>query len=482
MKLRLSTCSVAIFAVLASAGIAVAQAPSGQRSTPCNKDADAFAPAVPALEKQDGGPSDAYKVAYNYLVTFYPRWFTYYQSSFGPCNSAAGPNRVTALYQYVVAINNDTLYASSFVTVKDEPVIVTIPAVPLSPGTYTSFSVLQLDLYGNVFSGIPSKTPGLYALTSPGWSGTLPAGATRVNVSLDYSVIIFRADKYVGKEDAQPEAAAFRENLHVASLSDYNADSSSGAVTILPQVAFALPFKTIAVVEIANHPLAFLRQLQKSVHAGTTAPLTADQQALSDSFDSYFAEHKFDPIFAAAAQAAHADVDANYYAHKLSGAQWINFTNIGMWTNTPQGYLDRSSITDYIQFGNNYAAAAYYHSFTDGTGAILDGSRHSYTLTFKAGEQPDVSRFWSLTAYLPLSIELVPNSANKYLVASYTPGLVTADDGSVTIYMSVKQPAGVPAANWLPIPRAPFNILLRAYGPLGSVEAQTYVPPAVVAH
>lgn len=32
-------------------------------------------------------------------------------------------------------------------------------------------------------------------------------------------------------------------------------------------------------------------------------------------------------------------------------------------------------------------------------------------------------RFWPLTAYTPVSFELIPNRANKYLVASYTPGL-----------------------------------------------------------
>jgi hypothetical protein len=40
-------------------------------------------------------------------------------------------------------------------------------------------------------------------------------------------------------------------------------------------------------------------------------------------------------------------------------------------------------------------------------------------------------------------------------------------------------PAGVPMANWLPIPRGPFNIMLRVYGPEGTVEDNTYVPPGI---
>jgi hypothetical protein len=101
-------------------------------------------------------------------------------------------------------------------------------------------------------------------------------------------------------------------------------------------------------------------------------------------------------------------------------------------------------------------------------------------LTFSAKEIPATTRFWSLTAYTPEAIELVPNSADKYLVASYTPGLQTNADGSISIYMARKRPASVPAANWLPIPVGPFNVMLRDYGPAGDVAKKTYVPPGIV--
>ena len=79
----------------------------------------------------------------------------------------------------------------------------------------------------------------------------------------------------------------------------------------------------------------------------------------------------------------------------------------------------------------------------------------------------------------PQAVELVPNAANKYLVASYTPGLQKNADGSISIYMARQLPAGVPAANWLPIPPRRFNVMLRDYGPLGSVLDGTYVPPGI---
>jgi hypothetical protein len=71
-------------------------------------------------------------------------------------------------------------------------------------------------------------------------------------------------------------------------------------------------------------------------------------------------------------------------------------------------------------------------------------------------------RFWSITAYTPEAIELVRNSAEKYVVARYTPGLVTNADGSISIYITRRQPtggftSGGPSQRLLPAPswRAP---------------------------
>src|SRR5262249_10985957 len=118
--------------------------------------------------------------------------------------------------------------------------------------------------------------------------------------------------------------------------------------------------------------------------------------------------------------------------------------------------------------------------FRDGTGFELDGRNpHGYVLMFPAGQLPEAERFWSLTAYTPQSIELVPNPINKYVVASYTEGLEYNADGSLSVYIARDLPRGVPMANWLPIARRQLNIMLRVYGPEGSVADDSYVPPSI---
>ena len=121
-----------------------------------------------------------------------------------------------------------------------------------------------------------------------------------------------------------------------------------------------------------------------------------------------------------------------------------------------------------------------WQTFKDSNGDALDGRNSQvYVLIFPASKIPPAERFWSITAYTPDTIELIRNPLKKYAVASYTPGLVTNQDGSISIYMSREQPSGVPQANWLPVANRPFNIMLRCYGSTGTVAAGTYVPPAV---
>jgi hypothetical protein len=183
--------------------------------------------------------------------------------------------------------------------------------------------------------------------------------------------------------------------------------------------------------------------------------------------------------FSAGAQKAHDLILENYLTH-TGPTNWIHFVNISNWGDD---VLDRSSITEFLQLSNGISTAAYYHVFRDADGNPLDGSnRRGYVLTFPAGQLPQAQLLWSLTAYTPKAIELVPNSANKYVVASYTPGLQHNPDGSLSVYMSKVPPAGVPIANWLPVPSRAFNIMLRVYGPKGDVADNTYVPPGILPH
>src|ERR1700749_3206194 len=308
-----------------------------------------------------------FKTTVSYVAEFYPLWLSYFQSLYASKNHLIGPDRVSSLYQIVVAINVDTLYASTFLDLTDEPVVLTIPS------TGVRYSILTLDPYGDVFdSGIPAQTPGVYALTGPQFTGDLPDGVTRVSMPLNHAIIIFRADKYsAAGQNQKQDAETFRRSLLSQTLSAWQQDPSGGATGILPQPFFAGPFKTAADALVAVQPVTFLMQLQAAVHAANTPPLSAKQQALSDRFDKLFANGNNAFEFGPAVQAAHQMILDRYLAH-TGETNWIHFTNIGAWNEKQD--LDRSAIAEFIQYGNNISAAAYYHAFSDGTGSPLDGT------------------------------------------------------------------------------------------------------------
>ena len=73
----------------------------------------------------------------------------------------------------------------------------------------------------------------------------------------------------------------------------------------------------------------------------------------------------------------------------------------------------------------------------------------------------------------------VNNEINRYSIGDRTPGIVYADDGSLTITISRSRPADpTAAANWLPAPSSDFRPVLRMYEPAPEVLDQTYsIPP-----
>jgi hypothetical protein len=427
--------------------------------------------------------SSAYVTTELYVEQFYPLWFTYYQYQGDAAhNRLAGPDKISPIYQIVVAINVDTLYASAFLDLTAQPIVLSIPP------TTATYSILVLDSYGDIFNvGLNAGTPGTFILVGPGYAGPLPTGATRIKLPFNIMSLIFRIDNYssIGVNQ-MAEATSFRAALATQPLCAYQnltcptGTSPGGPALIIPETHFAVPFKTVADTLVANDPITFLKQLQTAVMSPNTPPKSLYQQGLSTEFNLLFGTGTTYPSdFAAATQAAYQKIIQNY-TFNLDRNNWIHFTNIGNWGDNA---LDRSSITEFIQYGNNIGAAAYYQAFRDINGLALDGSNpNGYVLTFSKNQIPQATRFWSLTAYTPNSIELISNSADKYAVASYTPGLQYNKDGSLTVYMSQNQPAGVPMANWLPISNGPFNVMLRAYGvPAdGNIANDTYVPPGIV--
>jgi hypothetical protein len=422
-----------------------------------------------------------------YVIRFWNRWITYFQQMAFPrvlgVDRLGGPRTMGPPFRVVNLINDDTLYTAGVIDLSHGPLVLTIPP------TKVTYSILPLTVFQEVFPvSIKPHTPGHYALVLKGWKGTLPKGLTKVVIPFPLTFWNVRADYYsdTGKNMIK-QAHEFRSQVHLASLAEYEANPDAGPVTIRPVRVFALSIKLVQDTSALLTPIAYLRQTQRVVASPTTLPFSTPDATLSQEFNQVFAAAlraaaHGNPIpllrIKAAVRSAYAAIVANYKTH-VGPTNWVFFNNFADWGTTPQDFLDRASASEFCQLCNNIGAAAYYTAFTDGTGRTLNGALHSYKLTFPADNIPDAKRFWSVTAYLPRTLALVPNRAHKYLVARYTPGLVTNPNGSITIWMAPRKPAGVPMANWLPVPRRQFLVTLRVYGPTGNTAGGDYTPPAI---
>jgi hypothetical protein len=435
----------------------------------------------------------AFETALDYTVRFWPRFLTYAAQlnsiASGNTNGLFGPvEPMGPEYKAVVAINVDTLYTSSTMDLTLEPLVLTLPPYP-----YT-YSMILVNGFGTVLDTNlePIAQGATYALCGPDFCGTLVTGMVQVKVPVNWVQMAIRTDKYYrtssGYLDVTSNADYFRQCIRLLPLSSWFRNPNAGYTTILPLSDYGTSVKAGADLLINVDPFAFYKVLVQALASPSTAPLSASDLKLICEFNKLFYKAQTSPnltertrltfqLSAGGRQAWQRII--NRWSNYVGCTNWIHFKNFGDWK---CAYLDRAAGNEYIQYGNNASAAYYADTFVDSEGRTLSGLLGSvYTITFSARNIPQSTRFWSVTAYNEEFVELIDNPANKYAVASYTPGLVTACDGSITIYVSQNPPSDpclIP--NWLPVGPGIFSMLLRVYGPLGLALSGNYVPPLVV--
>ncbi|MOA14211.1 hypothetical protein D3C78_1342990 [compost metagenome] len=164
------------------------------------------------------------------------------------------------------------------------------------------------------------------------------------------------------------------------------------------------------------------------------------------------------------------------------------FKNVGVpagnfWNTTKNGaawgtdYLSRTAAARANIFVNQPNETIYYNQDLDNTGKDLTGV-NSYSVTFTKDQIPKVKGFWSLTVY-DANHFFFQNTDKIYSLGTKNKDLKLNPDGSLTIYLQNKRPAGDKATNWIPVPTAKFGLLLRSYWPEETM-VNGYVPPAVI--
>jgi len=380
----------------------------------------------------------------------------------------------------VTAPNADTLYTTAFIDVSKEPWVFSIPDMG---DRY--YLVPMLDGWTDVFQVPGKRTTGdkaqKYAITGPGWSGTLPTGVTEYKSPTGIVWILGRI-YCTGTPDDYAKVHALQDKFSLVPLSYYGKP-----YTPLPgEVDNNLDMKTAVRDQVdamgINDYFNYLAKLMKTnPPTAEDAPMVAKMAKIGLVPGQDFDPSKlgaFDKeAIKAVAKLAQVKIMEYFKKAAVPVNGWVAMTNhIGLYGTD---YLQRALVTAIGLGANRPQDAVYPTSEKDVDGNAYDGNKKC-VMHFEKGQMPPVDGFWSLTMY-DASYFFVPNPLNRYTLSQRNK-FITNADGSVDLYLQADSPGKAKEANWLPAPKAKFIPMLRLYWPKESptsILAGTWKPPAI---
>lgn len=381
-----------------------------------------------------------------------------------------------ATFRAVTAPNADTLYSVAFVDVGREPYVLSLPDMD---GRY--FLIPMLSAWTNVFA-VPGKRttgtgPQTYLIAGPGWSGSVPSGATLIPAPTSLVWILGRTYCTGTPEDYRavhalqdqyrlvPLSAAGRPYTPPAGRVDPGIDTKTAVREQVNRMDAARYFTLLAALMRDNPPA-----LADGVPAAKLASLGI---VPGQPFDPASQP----PAIREAVEQAPQRALPRIMEHIKTAGEHVNG-----WTFTTNGgdygkdYLQRALIAA-VGLGCNLPQDAVYPTTTiDAAGRRLTGAS-KYVMRFPAGELPPVNGFWSLTMY-DADYFFVDNPLNRYTVSPRN-NLQTNPDGSVDLFIQAESPGSQRVSNWLPAPKGPFILMLRTYWPKNALLNGSWAPPPV---
>ena len=403
-----------------------------------------------------------------------------------PFNEIYNMHRV-ATYEdtAIITPNSDTPYSMDWLDLRAEPMVLSVPAVERK--RYYSVQLTDGNTYnfGYIGSRATGSEPGNYLVTGPDWKGETPAGIKKVFSSMTpFAFAIYRTQLFNPVD--MPNVEKVQAGYKVQPLSAFLKQPAPAAA---PKIDF-LPATTPGIKE------NFYEYLDAALQFVPPSPESNDIRAKlarigvgpgkTFEFKDLSAEHK------GAVLLGMKEGDDKVTKFLASGTKNINGWNIGSFFGDSTYYkgdwLKRAAAAKGGIYGNDAIEATYPFTRVDAKGETLDGSKHSYTITFPAGQLPPVNSFWSVTMYDGKSQLLIKNPINRYLLNSPMLSQMKKNpDGSLTLYIQKDSPGKAKESNWLPAPNDTIYLVMRLYWPKETPPSilppgeGTWQPPAIVA-
>jgi len=368
----------------------------------------------------------------------------------------------TADFKDVTAPNADTLYSTAWIDVAKEPWVLSLPD---AHDRYFLFPMLSG--WTDVFQ-VPGKRttgtgPQTYAITGPGWEGTLPEGVTEYKSPTGIVWILGRI-YCTGTTEDYAAVHKMQDEITLVPLSSYGKPYAPPAGEVDPQI----DMKTAVRDQVNGFDTAayfnLLAMLMKdNPPAEADAPMVAKMAKLGIAPGQPFKFDKLDPAVQTALKDVPKESFGKIMAHFKSAGKhengWLFTTGTGVYGTD---YLGRALITAIGLGANRPQDAVYPTSETDADGNPYSGD-NKYVMHFAKGELPPVNGFWSLTMY-NAEYFFYDNELNRYTLSARN-DLKPNADGSIDLYLQHENPGPEKESNWLPAPAGKFIPMLRLYWP-----------------
>jgi hypothetical protein len=385
----------------------------------------------------------------------------------------------------IITPNSDTPYSVLWLDLRAEPMVLSVPAIPKN--RYYAVQLIDGNTYnvGYIGNRATGTEVGDYLVAGPDWKGDIPAGIDKVfHPTTPFVLALYRTQLFNPAD--LPNVVKVQAGYKAQPLSAF---LKQPAPPVAPQINF-VPATTTGIK--AN----FFEYLDAALQFVPPSPEAADIRAKlatigvapgkTFEFKDLSAEQKV--AILERMKAGDKKVDQ----FLASGVKNINGGKVGAFFGDRDffngDWLMRAGGAKAGIYANDAVEATYPYTRTDAKGETLDGSKHNYTLTFPAGQQPPVNAFWSVTMYDGKSQLLIKNPINRYLINSPTlPGMKKNADGSLTLYIQKDSPGKAKESNWLPAPNDTIYLAMRLCWPKETLPSilpagnGTWQPPAIVA-
>jgi hypothetical protein len=423
-----------------------------------------------------------YKTLYSYVVDEqHPEYK-------GPFNQLACTARLfTPDDKAVVTPNADTPYCMTWLDLRAEPLVLTVPE--LEPERYYSFQLI--DLYTHNFDYVGTLTTGngagQFLIAGPGWDGMQPEGVDRVIRSeTDFILSVTRTQLF--SPDDLERVTEIQQSYALVPLSGFlgNPAPDSPADPDFPVWVEGAQFdeRSFAYIDFLLDQLRVPPPGEEALWQGFASIGLGPGQ----DFDLGSASPEMQEDLRAAAAAGFAEIEQfirevgndPLASAKIFGTRQALEESARSNFGQENIYLLRAAAGHQGLYGLSASEAVYPSYLVQPDGRPYDGSQASYLVSFAAGQLPPARAFWSLTMYDGRTQLFVPNPLDRYLLNStMLDDFVFEDDGSLVFTISNDPPAPDRMANWLPAPDGPFYMVMRVYGPEAEVLSGEWQPPAI---